>query len=36
MATSTKESDDELGCKYAYALAKIRDLKMRRDAQNGR
>lgn len=31
-----KESDDELECKYAYALAKIRDLKMRRDAQNGR
>ena len=31
-----KESDDELEVKYAYALAKIRDLKMRRNATNGR
>ena len=31
-----KESDDELEVKYAYALAKIRDLKMRRSATNGR
>lgn len=31
-----KNADDELESEYAYALAKIRDLKMRRDAANGR
>ncbi len=31
-----KDADDELESEYAYALAKIRDLKMRRDAANGR
>ncbi|SUN56870.1 DNA helicase [Streptococcus equinus] len=32
----SKESSDELEVKYAYALAKLRDLRMRRNARNGK
>ena len=34
--TPSKDSNDEIEVRYAYALAKLRDLKARKKAQNGK